>query len=225
MNKPIIRTLHAVAAFVVASAMSLPAIAATPLKSMSKPPAPGCAGKFFVDPGQNSKSGHRYMLMMVFKAGTGGKYFGDADFGTAGCIGDIESTKQDAAAGIRTTDEYVLKAEVCPTNCTEPEDNPPLTDAATMTASKDIEKGSDPLGNYNFGILSVVAQPMHTPVADNKFEIWQVVVRDACQARDLYDHYAAEGQLLARAKDAGEYLGQMMIGIRTRKNGSTEACK
>ena len=80
------------------------------------------------------------------------------------------------------------------------------------------------MGKDHFGVLSVLDQPWHSRVAENKFEIWQVVVRDACQARDLYNHYAAEGQLLAKADAAGEYLGQMMIAMRTNTSGSTESC-
>ena len=63
MNAKFARTLSRIAAFAFAGTLCLPAAAATPLSTLSKPAAPGCAGKFFVDPGQNSKSGHRYMLM------------------------------------------------------------------------------------------------------------------------------------------------------------------
>ncbi len=209
-----------IALFASVATLSSSAIAATPLKSLSKPPAPGCAGKTFVDPGVNSKAGSRYMFMMVFKAGSGGKYFGDAEHGMAGCLGDIETAKEDAAAGLRTTNDYVLRAEVCPANCVEPDDG-----GATLTASKSLEAGSDPLGKRQWGVLSVQEQPLHSAVAGNTFEVWQVAVRDACQARELLAHYSADGQLLAKAKDTGEFMGTMLIGFRIKNNGATEACK
>lgn len=221
--------LRTFAAFALAGIVGL----AAPASAMAKPPASGCADKVFVKPGQNIKSGHSYLFMMVFKTGTGGKYFGNADYATTGCIGVVPGStttakaaaKAGAKAGAKlTADEEVYPADVCPTDCTEPEDSPPGA-ALRTAAAKPLDKGTDPLGTYNWGVLSALETPIGTPVADNTFEVWQVKVKDACMAKALYAHYSQAGQFLATARAAGDFMGQMLMGFRVKANGQTEACK
>ncbi len=227
-------TLRTFATVALASALSLPAFAA-PAAAMAKPPAAGCANKVFVKPGQNIKSGHSYLFMMVFKAGTGGKYFGNADYATTGCIGVVPGSTATAKAGAKTgakagakltAGEEVYPADVCPSDCTEPVDEGSGGGALARTAAaKPLDKGTDPLGTYNWGVLSALETPIGTPVADNTFEVWQVKVKDACTAKALYAHYSQAGQFLATARAAGDFMGQMLMGFRVKANGQTEACK
>jgi hypothetical protein len=234
MNKALIPlTLRTFAAFALASAFSLPAFAApAPVTAMAKPPASGCADKVFVKPGQNLKSGHSYLFMMVFKAGTGGKYFGNADYATTGCIGVVPDPKAMAKAakpakqGLKDGDGGdVYSADICPTDCVEPVDEPPGAKKRTIVGVKPLDKGTDPLGTYNWGVLSALETPIGTPVADNTFEVWQVRVKDACMAKELYAYYSQSGQFLATARAAGDFMGQMLMGFRVKANGQTEACK
>jgi hypothetical protein len=228
-------TLRAVAAFALAGAACLPAAAAPYGPPASKPAAKGCEGKIWVDPGQNPSSGHSYVLMMVFKKDTGSKYFGGADYSTTGCIGVVKPIEPIAKAGAKaktklSSDEEVYPAEVCPTDCTDPPDDGGKAARAKgakgakvgMTA---LEKGTDPLGKANYGVLSALETANNTPVPDNKFEVWQVRVKDACVARQLFLHYSEKGQFLNAASAAGEFLGQMMVGYRFKEGGATEACK
>jgi hypothetical protein len=220
-------SLRTIAAFALASAFSLPALAAAPAAAMAKPPASGCADKTFVKPGQNIKSGHSYLFMMVFKTGTGGKYFGNADYATTGCIGVVPDPKAKAKAKVGVKDGDggdVYSAEVCPTDCTEPETDPPGTKKRAVGV-KPLDKGTDPLGTYNWGVLSALETPIGMPVADNTFEVWQVKVKDACMAKELYNYYSQAGQFLATARAAGDFMGQMLMGFRVKANGQTEACK
>ncbi len=194
---------------------------------MDKPPAPGCADKTFVKPGQNIKSGHSYLFMMVFKTGTGGKYFGNADYATTGCLGVLPDTKTPAKPGAKLKDGGgdVYPADICPTDCTEPDGDPPGAKQRKHVGAKPLDKGTDPLGTYNWGVLSALETPIGTPVADNTFEVWQVKVKDACMAKELYAYYSQPGQMLATARTAGDFMGQMLMGFRVKANGQTEACK
>lgn len=226
---PLFLRLRALAAFAFAGALTLSAHAATPIASTSKPPAPGCVGKTFVKPGQNLKSGHSYMLMMVFKAGTGGKYFGNSDINTIGCLGVVSETAKGAKASAKvaavTADEEVYPADICPNNCAEPDDGGNgLTAGKQKAAAKSLDKGTDPLGKYNWGVLSAMETPLNTTVPDNTFEIVQVKVKDACVARKLYVYYSQPGQILATARTAGDFMGQMVIGYRVKTTGQTEPC-
>lgn len=236
--------LRSLAAFAIAGALSLPAQADTPITNLSKPAAPGCVGKTFMDPGQNPNSGHAYLFMMVFKAGTGGKYFGNTNgnpgYATTGCIGVIDGAlARKAKPGAKVVGDPgdVYPADICPTDCTEPDDGggggmaaraKKGAKAKAVAGPVPLDRGSDPLGVYNWGVLSALSASegdINTPVAGNTFEVWQVKVRDACQARDLYNFYSAKGQFLAEALAAGDLMGQMMTGYRVQPGGKTEACK
>ncbi len=217
--------LRALAAFALAGAFSLSAHAAAPKDWTAKPAAPGCADKTFVDPGQNAKSAHTYMFMMVFKTGTGGKYFGNADYATTGCIGVVPGSST-AAKGKSSAhvggDGDVYPTDVCPADCTDPPGDGSVGNKRKVAVKAD--KGTDPLGKLNWGVLSALETQIGMPVADNTFEIWQVRVKDACMAKALYAYYSQPGQFLATARAAGDFMGQMLMGYRIKANGQTEDC-
>lgn len=223
-------SLRTFAAFALAGAFSLSAQAAAPTDWTAKPAAPGCADKTFVKPGQNLKSAHTYMLMMVFKTGTGGKYFGNADYATTGCIGVVPDTKTAAKAKAKGSASVgdgggVYPADICPADCSEPDDGGGggLAASKRKVAAK-VDKGTDPLGKLNWGVLSALETPIGMPVADNTFEVWQVKVKDACAAKALYTYYSQPGQFLATARAAGDFMGQMLMGYRIKSTGQTEDC-
>jgi hypothetical protein len=221
-------SLSTIAAFAFASALSMPAFAATTTAFKAKPPAKGCEGKNFVVQPQNPTTAHRYMLLMVFKKDTGGQYFGGASFSEKGCIGVLGG---DGAK--LTSDDDVLRTDVCPTDCGDPPDEPPGAKAKAVMPAKSAKrmmaaepgKGTDPLATLNWGVLSATESPSGEPVPGNLFEVWQVVVKDACEARDMVNYYSTGGRILEQATKAGNLLGQMMIGYRNGTRGVSEECK
>jgi hypothetical protein len=203
------------------------AAAAAPAMS-GKPLAPNCAkGGPMVPVQPNMKVAHQYMMLMVFMKGSGGQYFGNATFDQSGCLGNVapSAATAKAARAVAPTGTQ-LYADVCPNDCTGLHE-----DAATTTTGKPgspSNKGSDPLGENAWGVLSAVDPATAGPSAENKFEIWQVAVRDGCQARDLYAyHTGAPDRVLAIAKAKGDLLGQILVGYNNpaHSKGPSETCQ
>ncbi len=194
---------------------------AAPAKFEPKQLSPKCkAGTLgpVVDKASNMSIPHQYMLLMVFKKGTGAQYFGDATEKQNGCIPDVEVTPAGPNVKRRlTAPGNQITTENCPNDCVFPRD-----EAAAM------EKGSDPLDTNPWGILSATDTTSQGGAKDSKIEIWEIAVTDACHARRLYEYHTAPGKdrILARALQRNHLQGEILVGYRdpSHKNGPSTAC-
>jgi hypothetical protein len=225
MTKPYFsRLLFVVSAALAAALFSGPVLSAKASPAtqfVPKPLSPACElGTLgpVVDRASNNLIPHQYMLLMVFKKGTGAQYFGNASDRQNGCIPDVE-VKVARANGKR---ELVapgpqITAENCPNDCVYPRKT-----AAAM------ETGSDPLDSNPWGIVSATDTTREGGAKDSLIEIWEVAVTDACHARRFYEYHTTPGKdrILANALKRNHMLGEILVGYRdpTHKNGKSLPC-
>ncbi|MES2295604.1 MAG: hypothetical protein V4582_01570 [Pseudomonadota bacterium] len=196
----------------------------------------------------NEKIGHRYLMLMMFAKGTGAQYFGGASYAEEGCLADID-VAVDAKSGAQTksASKQQLYIAVCPDDCNDlhlapsaPAASAPNVASAPSVASasadapapagaaalaKSLNDGSDPLGPHAWGILSAADPIKPNGIPDGKIEVWQVAVRDACQAYALYKFHAGAEQVLGRAMAKGDFLGQILVGMPVPgAGGQSQSC-
>ncbi|KQV42604.1 hypothetical protein [Massilia sp. Root335] len=162
-----------------------------------------------VKPTSDSKITHQYMLLLVFKKGTGSKYFGNPKPGQYGCIPNADGKHDaDGKLHVEATGTQLMVA-TCPNDCSYP-----------LGKHEAMNDGADPLGLNAWGIASAVDSAPPGGGPDRHIEVWEVPVFNACHARSLYAFSTEKGSgLLTHAYAAGDMLGEMLVGYRSGEHG------
>ncbi|MET3135061.1 hypothetical protein AAKU55_005364 [Oxalobacteraceae bacterium GrIS 1.11] len=190
-----IRAIGVVAVALSALTMTNPA-AAEPAVRMSQQ----CQGVALSGPPDQGRAvpkvTHQYMLLIMFKKGKGGPYFGNPAPGEYGCIGDVKPN----AFPPEPTGSFITAAN-CPNDCVYPRDN-----------RSPLNNGHDALGKNPWGIVSSINSEVPGGGPGRFIEVWEMAVRDKCHADALYAYLTLPGGPLVGAIERGDYRGEILVG-------------
>lgn len=204
------RLLQRLCAVALACAAALPVTYAAPMPVIDEKLSTECTkgSKGPVEkPVSSAKIDHQYMLLLVFKKGTGKKYFGNPSTGQYGCIPDAAGS-HDASGMLQTSPTGTqLMVATCPNDCSFPFQTHEL-----------MNDGADPLGTNAWGVASAIASAPLNGGPGRNIEVWEIPVFDACHARVLYKfHTDTRESLLSQAYAAGDMDGEILVGYQNGK--------